>query len=171
MTIKIPGAWLSTSWQGCQPCRTLGVKENRWERAIEKCATWRTHRGQGLSTAAQAIRAMTRRHCPSVRWVCAQWGGKSYFLPSQPPSPCSPEAHGQPCPQGPAHPTLSTALSPIRFMAHHGDASKENLAPTWGFMVGSPWPSIILYIPQSHPLMSRSQSKSMLGDDVAVDLG
>lgn len=61
--------------------------------------------------------------------------------------------------------------SPIRFMAHHGDASKKNLAPTWGFMVGSPWPSIILYIPQSHPLMSWVKAKAMLGDDVAVDSG
>ena len=108
-------------------------------------------------------------HFPSVRCICAQWRDKSYFLPSQPPLPCGPEAHEQPCPQGPAHLPFSTALRPIRSMAHNGDASKENPAPTSGFMVGSPWPSIILYVPQSHPLISRSQSKAVLGDDAAVE--
>lgn len=175
MIIKIPGACLSTSWEGHQLCRTLDVKENRRESAVEKCATWRMCRARVLSTAAQAIRAMTGRAFPLCEMrLCSVRSHVLIFSPPghpchaahRPQLPTLPSRTG--CPP-PAQPALSTALSPIRSMAHHGDASKEKSAPTSGFMVGSPWPSIILYIPQNHPLMSRSQSKAMLRDDAAVE--
>lgn len=81
MIIKIPGACLSTSWEGCQLCRTLDVKKNRWESAVEKCATWRMCGPGSYSQLLELSGQWQGGHFPSVKCVCAQWGVTSLFSP------------------------------------------------------------------------------------------